>query len=441
MCRLYTLLLWLGLPLVSCSVLWRGLRERAYWQGWGERFGGGGALPVSGRDAADNLWIHAASVGEVVAASPLVEALLQRHPGRALVITSTTPAGRARAAQLFGARVAARYAPYDLPLFVRRALRRYRPALCVVIETELWPNFFALCARAQVPVLVASARLSARTARVYQRFPGLLRAALAANVEVAAQSAADADRYRQLGVPPQRLHVTGNLKFDREPPPGVEARGAALRAQLAPRRALWVGGSTHDPEERYLLEAQRALQDLPGGAPLLVLAPRHRPRFESVAALLQDAGLRFMRRSTLGAGAAPEDLQVLLLDTIGELQDFYAAADVVFVGGSMAPVGGHNLLEAAQLGLPVLGGVHQQNAPDIARALLAVAALELVADPAQLAAALRRWLGDAAARKAAGAAGRGVVLANRGALAGVMALLEPALASAPPAGSRASLPG
>lgn len=430
--RLYTLLLWVALPLVTLNVLWRGLRERAYWQGWGERFGGGSALAAeSGR--AVNLWIHAASVGEVVAASPLVEALLQRFPKRAVVVTCTTPAGRARARQLFGERIAVRYAPYDLPLFIRRSLRRFQPALCVVMETELWPNFFHVCARRGVPMLLASARMSERTARVYQRFPGLLRAALAGNVEVAAQSAADAQRFLLLGADPQRVQVMGNLKFDRETPAGLAARGALLRAQLAPDRGLWVGGSTHDPEERYLLEAQRALQDLPGGAPLLVLAPRHRPRFDVVAALLQESGLRFARRSA--PAAEDSRLQVLLLDTLGELQDFYAAADVVFVGGSMAPIGGHNLLEAAQLGLPVLAGVHQQNAPDIACALVEVAALKLVSSPAELAAELHRLFGDSAARKAAGAAGRAVVLASRGALvkllAKLIALLESRLASPP----------
>ncbi|HEX9472911.1 MAG TPA: 3-deoxy-D-manno-octulosonic acid transferase, partial [Steroidobacteraceae bacterium] len=355
--RLYTLLLAVALPLASLLVFWRGLRDRNYWRGWGERFGRGETPP----GAARRLWIHAVSVGEVQAAAPLVAALRAAWPDLPLSMTSATPAGRERARQVCGAGIDVRYGPYDLPWCLRGTLRRLRPALLLIAETEVWPNLLAECARAGVPVMFLSARLSERSTRRLRRLKSLLQPALARGVSVLAQSEADASRFASLGVPAARIQVGGNLKFDREPAAAARRQGSALRGTYAAARPMWVAGSTHDGEELAALEAHRRLRAAHPTA-LLVLAPRHRPRFEAVAALLARSGLSWMRHSGAGhAGAgsstagyaAPAPaaqcaaIAVLLLDTMGELEGCYAAADVAFVGGSLVPVGGHNLLEPA----------------------------------------------------------------------------------------------
>ncbi|MGA3157452.1 MAG: lipid IV(A) 3-deoxy-D-manno-octulosonic acid transferase [Steroidobacteraceae bacterium] len=417
--RLYTLLLCLALPFVSVVVAWRGLADRRYWQGWSARFG---AVPRSSRGG---LWVHAVSVGEVQAALALVGALRSAHPARPLWLSSATPAGRTRAREALGSAVAVSYAPYDLPWALRAALRRFRPALLLVVETEIWPNLLAECARAGVPVVFASARVSERSTRRYERFPGLVRTAFGAAVTIAAQSAADAARFVRLGVPAERAVVCGNIKFDRESDPDIGRRGAALRARYAGGRFLWVAGSTHAGEEQAALAAHARLTTRQPA--LLVLAPRHAPRFDEVAALLRAQGVRFARHSAPTAETAAAD--VLLLDTIGELSDFYAAADLAFVGGSLVEVGGHNLLEPAQLGVATVSGPHQFNAPDVVLALRENHAVRIVASAAELAEMVSALAGDPAARAALGHAGRVVVAANRGALARVLALVGALLAT------------
>jgi 3-deoxy-D-manno-octulosonic-acid transferase len=416
--RLYTLLLYLALPLVSLLVAVRGLREPAYWRGWGQRFGFGP------RRAGGGIWVHAVSVGEVQAAAVLIEALARRLADSEITLSCATPTARARAQALLPG-VDVRYAPYDLPGSVRRCLARLRPRLLIVLETELWPNLLHAAHRAGLPVLIASARVSARTARIYQRLPGLLRASLAADVWVGAQTEVDAQRFGTLGVPPARVSVVGNLKFDRTLPPGLVERGAQLRACYGAGRPAWVAGSTHAGEEAIVLEAHRLLLELLPRA-LLVMAPRHPQRFAAAAASVAEHGLAYVRRSADATGA---DYQVLLLDTLGELVDFYAAADVAFVGGSLVPIGGHNLLEPAALGLPVLSGPAQFNSPELARALGGAGALTLVHDAVELAAALAKLLADPAARARQGAAGRAAIDANRGALERLLRLIE----SVPPA--------
>jgi len=400
-------------------VAWRGLRDRRYWHGWSERFG---AAP---RSSGGGLWVHAVSVGEVQAALGLVGVLRAAQPARALWLSSATPAGRTRAREALGAEVAVSYAPYDLPWALRSALRRFRPALLLVVETEIWPNLLAECARAALPVIFVSARVSERSTRRYQRFPGLIRPALAAAVTIAAQSAADAERFVRLGVPAERAVVCGNIKFDRGSDPQIGSRGAALRARYGAGRFLWVAGSTHPGEELAAIAAHKQLLDLQPG--LLVLAPRHAPRFEEVAALVRAQGLRLVRRSDAQAEASGAD--VLLLDTIGELSDFYAAADLAFVGGSLVGVGGHNLLEPAQLGVATLSGPHQFNAPEVVSALREAHAVRIVANASELAAAVIALAADPEARAALGQAARAVVAANRGALMRVLALVEPLLAA------------
>ena len=420
---LYLLAGYLLTPLVSLMLLWRGLFDRSYREGFGERFGLGAAQGPGG------VWLHAVSVGEVQACAPLVGALSRRHPKLPLTVTTFTPTGAARARALFGNVAQVRFVPFDLPGAVARFLGRVRPQLAVIFETELWPNLYRALGRQRIPLVLASARISQRSVGRYRRLGDLMRDTLAQVRVVAAQGSADAERFRELGADPAATHVTGNIKFDFELPPGLATRGAQLRAQFAPGRALWVAGSTHGGgEEQALIDTVRRLREsLPGA--LLVMAPRHPQRFGEAAAALTQSGVRFVRRS---AGAGTADSEVLLLDTLGELLDFYAAADVAFVGGSLVPVGGHNLLEPAALGVPILTGPHTGNAADIARLLIERGAAEVVHNPAELAGRLTVLLKDAPARARMGEAGRACVDANRGALLKLLDLIEPLLQPAAP---------
>jgi len=417
----YLLAVYLATPVISAMLLWRGLRDRSYWDNFGERFGFGA------RAAPHGVWLHAVSVGEVQACAPLVSALARRHPGVPLTVTTFTPTGAARARALFGNLAQVRYVPYDLPGAVRRFFRRVQPRLAVIFETELWPNLYRECGRRRIPLVLASARISARSAGRYQRLGTLFRETLARTVLVAAQGAGDAERFRALGADPASTHVTGNIKFDFELPPDIAARGARLRAQYADGRPLWVAGSTHGGiEEQAVLEAQRRVRTLHPGT-LLVLAPRHPPRFDEVAQALHASGVSFVRRSGAAASVTSAACEVLLLDSLGELLDFYAAADVAFVGGSLVTVGGHNLLEPAALGVPILTGPHHYNSEEIARLLIARGAAQVVHDGAELGGRVRALLADAAERESMGAAGRASVDSNRGALAKLLALIEPLL--------------
>jgi 3-deoxy-D-manno-octulosonic-acid transferase len=423
---LYLLAVYLATPIICALFLWRGLRDRSYWHNFSERFGFGARLAPNG------VWLHAVSVGEVQACAPLVSALYQRHPGVPLTVTTLTPTGAARARALFGNLAQVRYIPFDLPGAVRRFFARVQPRLAVIFETELWPNLYRECGRRRVPLVLASARISARSVGRYQRLGALFRDTLSQAVVVAAQGEGDAERFRTLGAAPASTHVTGNLKFDFELPPDIAPRGAALRAQYAPGRPLWVAGSTHGGgEEQAVLAAHERVRATHPQA-LLVLAPRHPPRFDEVAKSLAEAGVSFVRRSQAAAGAGADDpgaqeCQVVLLDSLGELLDFYAAADLAFVGGSLVPVGGHNLLEPAALGLAVLTGPNNFNSAEIARLLIERGAAEIVRDAAQLGARVNALLADAGERARIGAAGRAAVDGNRGALAKLLGLIEPLL--------------
>jgi 3-deoxy-D-manno-octulosonic-acid transferase len=419
--RIYAALLYVAIPLASLVVLWRGLAERNYWRGWQQRFG------ADFRFDTPRLWVHAASVGEVQAASIVIRALRSARPEQRLLLTCTTPTGRERARQQLGDTVDIRYAPYDLPLIVRRVLRAARVSQLLVLETELWPNLLHACAGAQVPVCMVSARVSERTVRRLTLFRGLLSGAALANMSVAAQTDTDARRFAQLGVALAAISVCGNVKFDQPLDDSVRARGSALRVRYASARPVWVAGSTHAGEEVAALAAHAALIEQLGDA-WLVLAPRHPQRFAEVAAMLQARELKFVRRSQ-NAATSDEQLratpaQVLLLDTLGELTDFYAAADLAFVGGSLVPVGGHNLLEPAALGVATISGTHQFNAPDVARMLTDRHALCLVSTPQELTAAVTRLMGDAVARHALADAARAAVTDNRGALEKILQLLK-----------------
>lgn len=417
--RIYFLTVYLLAPLYCAALLWRGTRERGYLAAFGERFGLGPRL------AGESIWIHAASAGEVQAAAPLVRALCRRSAARTVVVTTVTPAGKARAHKLLeGERVSVRFLPLDLPGSVRGFLDRVRPRIALVVETELWPSLFRECGRRGIPLVLASARLSERSMRRYRALRSLFADALANCTLLATQTEADARRFEALGAPAERTRVIGNLKFDLELPAELERTAQSLRRQLAPTRAVWVAGSTHDGEEGAALDAHARIR-LAHPDALLVLAPRHPPRFDAVAALLERRAVRFIRRSA--AHPCAPDAEVLLLDSLGELIEFYAAADVVFVGGSLAPVGGHNLLEPAALGKPILTGPHVFDNAEIAGLLRARGALETVRDAQELARAVSTLLAHPQLRAQRGTAARAVATENRGTLARLLALLEPRL--------------
>jgi 3-deoxy-D-manno-octulosonic-acid transferase len=413
---LYTLLLYLLMPLVLLRLAWRGLRAPAYWHRWAERFGF--IEPALGERV---IWIHAVSVGEVQAAVPLVRALLENYPAYSLLLTTVTPTGSARVTALFGEEVAHVYAPYDLPGAVRRFFQRTRPQLAIIMETELWPNLFHACRARQVPLLLVNARLSARSVAGYRRVKSLVGKTLANVSGIAAQGEADAARFVQLGAPPECVSVSGNLKFEQRIPPGLLERAAVLRREWGVDRPVWVAASTHEGEDEQLLEVFEQLRGRFAEC-LLVLVPRHPERFAAVAELCRQHGLNIVLRSERRRCEA--DTQVFVGDSMGELPLFLAAADVAFVGGSLVPHGGHNLLEPAALGVPVASGPHVFNFTEICELLLQAGACEVVDNGDELAAILGRWLADANERHRVGERGRQVVEKNRGALQTVLTIID-----------------
>jgi 3-deoxy-D-manno-octulosonic-acid transferase len=416
---IYTLFAYLLAPVFCAVMFFRGLRDRRYWANFGERFGSGPLLDTP------SIWVHAVSVGEVQASAVLVRCLHDRYPGIPIVVTTLTATGAERARALLADRASVRYMPLDLPGSVTRFFDRVRPRIAVIFETELWPNLYNECGRRRVPLVLASARLSPKAMGKYTRFLTLFRQVLSNDVVVAAQGEGDAARFRELGANPQRTHVTGNLKFDFALPPDVATKGDELREYYAADRPVWVAGSTHgDGEEEAVLAAHKHVRAVHPNA-LLVLVPRHRQRFAEVGVWLEKQNVRIIRRSS--PAARTPDLEVLLVDTLGELLDFYAMSDVAFVGGSLVPVGGHNLLEPAALGIPVLTGPHSFNGADIAKILVDSGAAAVVKDAAELGERVAALLSNPAERERMGAAGRAAVEENRGALEKLLGLIDPLL--------------
>ena len=382
---IYTLLLYAAVPFLLLRLLWRARRQRDYLQHVPERFG----FYRGTRATRSLIWVHAVSVGETRAAEPLIRALQARYPQHGLLLTHMTPTGRATGAALFGAAVTQSYLPYDHPGAVARFLDHFRPVAGVLLETEIWPNLIQACAARGTPLHLVNARLSARSLRGYQRVGALAREALGALTVIAAQTAGDADRLQLLGA--GKIVVTGNLKFDLDPPAQQLEQGRALRTAIGARPVL-LAASTRAGEEALLLDAvaQSGLGDA-----LLIIVPRHPQRFDAVAELIAARGLCLQRRS--GTAAMAADVQVLLGDTMGEMFMYYAACDVALLGGSFLPYGAHSLIEPCALGKPVIIGPSVYNfaeavaaavtagaalrSPDLAAAL--PLALQLAVDPAR----------------------------------------------------------
>ncbi|MFZ5556248.1 MAG: lipid IV(A) 3-deoxy-D-manno-octulosonic acid transferase [Pseudomonadota bacterium] len=409
---LYSLLLWAALPFLPLRLAWRARRQPEYLQHVGERFG---RYPPAPRQPV--IWIHAVSVGETRAAAPLVAALQARYPDHAIVMTHMTPTGRATGEQLFGERVTRVYLPWDYPFAVARFLRHFRPRLGLLMETEVWFNLVAGCRAAGVPLYLVNARLSERSARGYRRLGALAREAFAGLAGVLAQTDADAARLKSVGA--REVEVTGNVKFDLSPPPDQLALGRRLREGFGARRPVWLAASTREGEEERVLDAFAALA-VPGA--LLVLVPRHPQRFDAVAQLLERRRIAFRRRSE--NAAVPGDTAVVLGDSMGELFAYYAAADVAFVGGSLLPLGGQNLIEACAAGVAVLVGPHTFNFEEAARLAIEAGAARRVADSAELARAAGELLADPARRAEMADAGRRFAARHRGATERMLARIS-----------------
>ncbi len=421
--RLYSLLLWLALPWVVARLYWRSLRAPDYRRRIGERFGGAPFRPRR-----PSIWVHAVSVGETQAAQRLIHELRERWPECEMLVTTTTPTGSRRVRELFGDSVLHAYLPFDLMPFLQRFVARVQPRLVVLMETEIWPNLIELCARRRIPVALANARLSRRSARGYRRLGGFTRAVFSRIDLIAAQHRDDAERFLALGARPEAVHVTGSIKFDFHLPASLREQAEAMRrgwnSATAEGRMVWVAASTHAGEDEIVLAAhRRVLERLPNT--LLVLVPRHPERFDAVAQITEQRGFPYQRRSS---GAPVEAYaQVYLGDTMGELPLLIAASDAVFVGGSLIERGGHNVLEPAALGVPVCFGPHMFNFEIIARMLLEEDAAREVRDAGELATTIDAWLSDASVRARVGENGRHAVERNRGALEALLTLLNAAI--------------
>jgi len=414
--RLYSLLLYFALPFLLLRLVWRSRRAPAYRARWGERLGHYDQRPLRAR-----IWVHAVSVGEVRAAEPLIRHFLARYPDAGVMVTTTTPTGSERLRSLFENRVRHLYTPFDLIPIMNRFLDAVAPRLAVVMETEIWPNMLSACECRGIPVVLANARLSARSAQGYVRLGGFTGKTLRRFAAIAAQSPADAARFRALGTPVEQVRVTGNIKFDVRRPDSLSDHAQVVRRHWGARRPVWIAASTHEGEEELILLAHRKILDRIAGA-LLVLVPRHPERFARVAALVERQGLTLARRSA--RGPCGEQVSVFLGDTMGELPTFLAAGDAAFIGGSLVPTGGHNLLEAAAVGIPVAVGPHTFNFARITELMVQAGAAVRVTDAHTLAHCMAEWLGDATTRVQVGEQGQRVVRANQGALQRLVDLIE-----------------
>jgi 3-deoxy-D-manno-octulosonic-acid transferase len=345
---LYTLLLYIALPFVPLKLLWRGIKQPEYLQHWGERFGFYPIKPLK-----PVIWIHCVSVGETRAAAPLVKILLSQYPQYQILLTHTTPTGRATSEQLFGNDVTRVYLPYDVPFAVRNFVKHFTPKIALIMETELWFNLIDACHRQQIPQLLLNARLSAKSAQGYTKLGRLVQDGLSKLTLIAAQSNEDETRFKLLGA--THTMVAGNLKFDATAPAESEALGLQLRALLGgTNRNVLIAASTREGEELMILDAVQGLDVL------TVIVPRHPQRFDEVEALLKERNIPYVRRTQIHTPISA-NIQVVLGDSMGELYTYYAAGDVAFVGGSLLKFGGQNLIEAASMGKPILIGKYTYN--------------------------------------------------------------------------------
>lgn len=427
--RLYTLLLYLLLPYILFHLLRRSRRQPEYLQHLGERFGFYPAAPVR-----PLIWLHAVSVGETRAAVPLVARLQARYPDHRILLTHMTPTGREAGRQLFGDRVLQCYLPYDFPFAVQRFLAHFRPQIGLLMETEIWFNLVSACRKANLPLLLVNARMSEKSARKYGWFASLSRASLQSLSAIAAQTGTDAERLKLLGAP--EVQITGNLKFDMQVPQSAVDLGKALRQRFGETRPVFLAASTREGEEALILQV---LDNIGVPGLLTVIVPRHPQRFDVVADLLKQRGLSFQRRSELRFAGMDDrspnsqnqpvaaETRVLLGDSMGEMFAYYAACDIAFIGGSLLPLGGQNLIEAAALGKPILVGPHTFNFAEATEHAIQAGAALRVADAAELEKTLGDLFRSPQRMRAMSAAALGFADMHRGAAERLMKLIGPYL--------------
>lgn len=415
---LYNLFAFLVLPAYFVYWLLRAVMNSSFRSKFGQRFG------IGHPQTAGCIWIHAVSVGEVVAAAPLVRALLSRYPDIPMLVTTVTPTGAARVQALFGDSVLHSYIPFETLPSVNAFFNACKPRIALIMETEIWPNLYQGCGSRNIPLVLVSARISPNSVDSYRKLLPLFRETLSHGIVIAAQSPADADRFLSLGANPERTRVTGNIKFDIEVDNELDAKGRELREQLFPNRPVWIAASTHDKEEKQLLDAHRTLLETHPDL-LLILVPRHPNRFSGVHDLIRKQGFNSVSR-TQQSPCKPET-EVFLGDTMGEVILFYAASDIAFVGGSLVPIGGHNLLEPAALGVPIITGPHVFNAQDIADRFLENDACHMIADVPELVETVGGLLSNPEEARELGGRGLDILNSSRGALRRLLDVIKPLL--------------
>ncbi len=404
---LYTFLFYLALPFIFIRLLWRSGRQSGYRQRLGERLG---YYPFTLDKC---LWVHAVSVGETLAAIPLIKTLQSRYPHLPMLVTTMTPTGAARVNTAFGNSVYHAYLPYDVPSATHRFLNSMHPVVAIIMETELWPNLIAACQKKHIPICLVNARLSEKSARGYHKIASITRKMLQTINAIAAHGQVDADRFIALGAPKERMQITGNIKFDLMLPPDLTAKASALRGLLGKQRFIWIAASTHEGEEEIILAVHKKIRETNPHA-LLILVPRHPDRFDAIAKLCSQSFIT-ARRSQNEQCAL--ETAVYLGDTMGELLLLYAVSDVTFVGGSLIPRGGHNMLEPGALGKPILTGPHLFNFAEISELFITENALIKVKDVDALVMQLLDLMQHSDKRHQMGERALKVIAANRGALA------------------------
>lgn len=406
---IYICIYYLIIPFILLRLLCRSRHTADYRRRWNERFG----YPPHTLSQ-NTIWVHAVSVGETLAAIPLVKELIKQYAGHFhIIVTTTTPTGSALVTKHLHQQVTHMYAPFDIPIAVSRFLKRARVKLCIIMETELWPNILTICNKRKIPIILANGRLSERSFLRYQLIRRLTKRMLQSCHTLAAQGVLDGERFLQLGLDPKKLVVTGNIKFDLHIPSELIIQGKNIRKTIGEHRRVLIAASTHDTEEIIVLNAFKKIrQEIPNA--FLIIAPRHPNRFQKIAELCRQKKFQFVTRSH--QTPITEHVDILLLDTIGELQMIYASADIAFVGGSLVSTGGHNLIEPAALGLPILTGPYLHNFTEISKLLQDAGAAQVITDASSLADAVIALCSAKELREKIGLCAKKTIETNRGAL-------------------------
>jgi 3-deoxy-D-manno-octulosonic-acid transferase len=406
--KIYSLLLYIFIPIALIHLLWRSIKTPSYRQRIQERFG---IIPKLSCNK--SIWIHAASVGEVQASIPLIEYFLHHHSQFITVVTTTTPTGSHRIQQLFNSRIYHCYIPYDIPLAIRSFIRSIKPQLAIFIETEVWPNILHECKHQHIHTVLANARLSKKSVHGYAKLGNFARDTFNNFTHIAAQTDADAERLLQLGVKSELITIIGNIKFDLQLTPKLYSQASMIKEMWGKKRPIWIAASTHEGEDELLLDAHKSvLTSIPNA--ILMLVPRHPERFNRVAQLIIQQGFNLIRRSE--QRPCNVNTQVILGDSMGELTMLFATVDVAFIGGSLTPHGGHNVLEAAALKKPIIIGPYVMNFLAIANELLMIGAAKQINTVNELAEIVITWLSDKNLREDIGNRGYALIEKNRGAI-------------------------